>query len=863
MRTSTRAGRRRGSGESQPPRRSLPGWAGALALVVAGSAGSAEAQTIATRRWSDPQPGVRLLEGTTTSPTTRFYALYADLCADYVHVAATARPSSRRTASAWGSATGVQAAVNGDFYRTDTSTPVVYGQAAGSGSLWPEAQTGEGSSYTGDWYHRRYGWIAFGPDWVDFTHTREVKRAGGVTEGFSPTRATGEVPVGTVSLVSGFPELVTEGRRVTCASPTDPSCFPDRSDMRARHPRTAMGLTSDRRTFLLVVVDGRSTSSAGMYGTELASLMDQLGAWQAFNLDGGGSSQMWVAGRGTINSPSDGSARSVANHWGIFAGTAGGRPRRPGSCLPRAFDDCFREDPEGTSCGELEAILGTGASELGRSSDVNGDGRADLCGRAASGWLCRTSTGEGFAAAAFRLAALSDEAGADDPSRYTTLRMGDLDGDGRADLCVREPTGIRCWRSTGSEWSEGATGPRLDDAGNWNRPMHYTSLRLADVDGDGRDDLCARGFSGVRCWHSTGDGFEEEARDGPRWGNAEGFDEPSRYGTLRAGDVDGDGRADLCARTGGGMECFLSDGRLLSRRVSGPAWSDAEGWGAPKHWSTIRLADVNGDGRADLCGRSAVDLRCHLSEGERFAAEPLVVADLSDANGWGEHDNYATLRVGDVNGDGADDLCARANGGVRCWVLEGDTFRRISGPELSNAAGWNDPRYYSTLRLADVNGDGRADLCARSADGLSCWLSTGDGFELGIELSAFGDASGWRAPQHYASLRLAGPPCRPTEERCDGQDDDCDARIDEGVCVEDGGAPSDDAGAGGEDAGAGGEDAGPGDEDAGARDAPGDRELFGGCGCRVGASERAGPWWVAGLLIGMVGLRRSRRLVRR
>lgn len=92
--------------------------------------------------------------------------------------------------------------------------------------------------------------------------------------------------------MSGFPELVIEGQRVECSSPTDSTCFPDRSDMRARHPRSAIGLSEDLRTLLLAVVDGRTTASAGMYGTELAEFMEKLGAHVAFNYDGGGSSQL-------------------------------------------------------------------------------------------------------------------------------------------------------------------------------------------------------------------------------------------------------------------------------------------------------------------------------------------------------------------------------------------------------------------------------------------------------------------------------------------------------------------------------------------------------------------------------------------
>src|SRR5690606_28509859 len=104
----------------------------------------------------------RYLAGTTSSPTTRFHALFVDLCTDYVHLRATSTPASRRTAASWAGSVGVQAAVNGDFFRTATSTPIVYGQAVGGGVPWPSAQTGEAAAYTDDWYYRDYGWIAFG-----------------------------------------------------------------------------------------------------------------------------------------------------------------------------------------------------------------------------------------------------------------------------------------------------------------------------------------------------------------------------------------------------------------------------------------------------------------------------------------------------------------------------------------------------------------------------------------------------------------------------------------------------------------------------------------------------------------------------
>lgn len=84
---------------------------------------------------------------------------------------------------------------------------------------------------------------------------------------------------------------------------------PGRDD--PRHPRTAVGF-NDRHLFL-VVVDGRQPRlSAGMSFVELATLMRELGCFEALNLDGGGSSTFWLEDR-VRNSPSDILPRSVAN----------------------------------------------------------------------------------------------------------------------------------------------------------------------------------------------------------------------------------------------------------------------------------------------------------------------------------------------------------------------------------------------------------------------------------------------------------------------------------------------------------------------------------------------------------------------
>ncbi|HWI63458.1 MAG TPA: phosphodiester glycosidase family protein [Symbiobacteriaceae bacterium] len=102
------------------------------------------------------------------------------------------------------------------------------------------------------------------------------------------------------------------------------------SDDGDMHPRTAIGFSADGRQMLLVVVDGRQSSSRGMTMLELAQLMQSLGAHNALNLDGGGSSTFLTRlpgdpGVSVINSPSDGGERSVPNGVGIFVAPGSGR----------------------------------------------------------------------------------------------------------------------------------------------------------------------------------------------------------------------------------------------------------------------------------------------------------------------------------------------------------------------------------------------------------------------------------------------------------------------------------------------------------------------------------------------------------
>jgi len=98
---------------------------------------------------------------------------------------------------------------------------------------------------------------------------------------------------------------------------------------------------------------------------ELATTMCDLGAWRVMNPDGCGSSTMYIRGRGVLNDPSDGSQRVVAKHLSVYAAGSGA----PWHC----------------DLTDGEALDQAGVPSTPGGTEVSGDGRADLCGRAVAG----------------------------------------------------------------------------------------------------------------------------------------------------------------------------------------------------------------------------------------------------------------------------------------------------------------------------------------------------------------------------------------------------------------------------------------------------------------------------------------------
>lgn len=114
-----------------------------------------------------------------------------------------------------------------------------------------------------------------------------------------------------IHALGGTPNLVKDGQKYVTTSE-------EQADFIAGvNPRTAICKTANNH-FLMITVDGRATDKTGMNLDDLAQYLLWLGCSDGINLDGGGSTTMWIAGKGVVNTPSDGTERYVSNGLFVF-----------------------------------------------------------------------------------------------------------------------------------------------------------------------------------------------------------------------------------------------------------------------------------------------------------------------------------------------------------------------------------------------------------------------------------------------------------------------------------------------------------------------------------------------------------------
>ena len=100
----------------------------------------------------------------------------------------------------------------------------------------------------------------------------------------------------------------------------------------------------------------------------------------------------------------------------------------------------------------------------------------------------------------------------------------------------------------------------LSDAHGWNQPQYYRTIQTADLDGNGKADLIARGRAGLHTYRWGQHGWTAVGPVLSNLSDASGFNQPQYYRTIQTADLDGNGKAELLARTGAGIAVYQWDG---------------------------------------------------------------------------------------------------------------------------------------------------------------------------------------------------------------------------------------------------------------------------------------------------------------
>lgn len=344
-----------------------------------------------------------------------------------------------------------------------------------------------------------------------------------------------------------------------------------------------------------------------------------------------------------------------------------------------------------------------------RLADVNADGRMDLIWshRDVSRNQLAFALGQASGTFAVPVTVTHPDTAAEGWGNYL-FETGDFNGDGKADVAWNHLGALNknyIALSTGSGWTFAPVQQRAE--GGWTPYRWY----VGDTDGDGDDDMIYNNLGATNRTYvslSNGDGtldlshsFYEPAPGG--W---------TAYGAF-VGDINNDGRKDLIFNTVGPNTNnysytgrFNADGHTYT--LAGP-----QGHYTSCCWQAYQriIGDFNGDGRTDLYFNATAGSARYLHGGLANGSGAWTFLNPSLAVPLESSGSFIAA-VGDIDGDGYSDIVWNQLGATSNKVQTGrgksDGRPEISPAEQVHPATTNWSQ--ATTLVGDVTGDGRDDL---------------------------------------------------------------------------------------------------------------------------------------------------------
>ena len=510
-----------------------------------------------------------------------------------------------------------------------------------------------------------------------------------------------------------------------------------------------------------------------------------------------------VAGCGDVDGDGFADVAAGAISWDDDQVDEGGVFVWRGSSSGLAANPVWTGEGQRTGCQYGLAVAGAG--------DVNGDGYSDLLvgapqfvtGEVDEGRVFLHLGSPGGVAATVAWMAESNQS----LSFFgDALAMGDVNGDGYADLLVGAHEYDNGQDGEGAAFVFLGSPTGLDTSNPWMAESDQafasfgTSVALLDVNGDGYDDVLVGAprmdspgkldNGSVSLWTGGAGGLGVDGTPGNAAWKKNGVNDLDHFGWSVAGaDVDGDGDDDVVVGAPGWSGTLLDDGAALVYPSDGVLPAFAPSWTAlgdetdcDMGYAVACAGDVNGDGyddvavglpSSDLFGGGVPDAgRVRVYHGSATGLG-AAIAWNGDGTQAGAHFGFSLAGVGDVDGDGYDELVIGApyldvafgplpDDQGRALLFHGSAGgltpadgNPINAPWQVMVNGGNAVSGWS-VGGGDVNGDGYADVLV-GAPGSSLalvftgspsgpstqaeWVASDPGASLGATVAA-GDVDG-------------------------------------------------------------------------------------------------------------------------
>lgn len=396
---------------------------------------------------------------------------------------------------------------------------------------------------------------------------------------------------------------------------------------------------------------------------------------------------------------------------------------------------------------QASALFGYAVSTAG---DVNGDGYADLVVGSPDYGNDQSQEGRVFVyhGSAGGLSATADWTAEGNQIRSGFGRSvavaGDVNGDSYSDLLVGAYLYTNGQSGEGRAYLFHGSVGGLNPTPNWSVESNQGGANLGyavdtagDVNGDGYADAVVGAYNydngetdegRVYVYHGSSSGLATTAN----W-TAESNQASAQFGIAvgTAGDVDGDGYADLLIGAPKYDSGETDEGQAFLYYGSAGGLSVSADWTAESNQVNANFGqvstagDVNGDGYADLLvGSSGYDYYNWTNAGQVYAyyGGPNGVTTAADWVATGDQSNgnfgISVSLAGDINGDGYTDVLVGASGYSNTELNEGRAYLYLGSVEgISDNQAWmaeSDQAQanfgYAVSPAGDVNGDGYSDV---------------------------------------------------------------------------------------------------------------------------------------------------------